>query len=99
MRLQYLPGLNALRFFAAFFVVISHAGISLYKLGLQDPGTLVFLNRGGDAVDFFFTLSGFLITYLLIVELNKTGTVSIKQFYLRRIYRIWPLYFLIVVAG
>ena len=98
-RQKYLPGLNALRFFAAFLVVISHANISLDKIGFQNFGFLPFLNRGGDAVDFFFTLSGFLITYLLIIEINTSGTVSIKQFYLRRVYRIWPLYFLIVAIG
>jgi len=94
-----LKGLNSLRFFAAFFVILSHANISLDKLGIYRHSGLAFLNRGGDAVDFFFTLSGFLITYLLILEINKTGTVSIKRFYLRRIFRIWPLYFLIVLLG
>ena len=99
MKPKYLPGLNALRFFAAFFVVISHANISLDKLGIYPASSLPFVNRGGDAVDFFFTLSGFLITYLLIGEINKTGTVSIRQFYLRRMYRIWPLYFLVIAIG
>ncbi|MEO5892440.1 MAG: acyltransferase [Ferruginibacter sp.] len=99
MKLKYLPGLNSLRFFAAFFVVISHGNISLDKLGIHPASNLALLNRGGDAVDFFFTLSGFLITYLLINEIDKTSTVSIRQFYLRRVYRIWPLYFLIVAIG
>ena len=99
MKLKYLPGLNTLRFFAAAFVVISHANISLDKLGIYPASTRAFVNRGGDAVDFFFTLSGFLITYLLIAEVNNTGTISIKQFYLRRVYRIWPLYFLVVAIG
>lgn len=99
MQFKYLPGLNALRFFAAIFVVISHAGISLSKLGVLPSTSLAFLNRGGDAVDFFFTLSGFLISYLLIIEINQTGTISIRQFYLRRVLRIWPLYFFIVIIG
>ena len=96
MRLKYLPGLNSLRFFAAFFVVISHANISLDKSGISPASSLAMLNRGGDAVDFFFTLSGFLITYLLITELNDTGNISIGRFYLRRVYRIWPLYYLVI---
>jgi peptidoglycan/LPS O-acetylase OafA/YrhL len=98
-KLKYLEGLNTLRFFAAFFVIISHANLSLYKLGICKNLEYAFLNRGADAVDFFFTLSGFLITYLLIIELNETKTISIKNFYLRRVYRIWPLYFLIVLLG
>jgi peptidoglycan/LPS O-acetylase OafA/YrhL len=96
---KYLSGLNTLRFFAAFFVVISHANLALIKLGVYPNCTATFLNRGGDAVDFFFTLSGFLITYLLMAENKNTSTISIKQFYKRRIYRIWPLYFLIVLIG
>jgi peptidoglycan/LPS O-acetylase OafA/YrhL len=97
--IKYLPGLNALRFFAAFFVVISHANISIDKLGIAPLSKMAFLNKGADAVDFFFTLSGFLITYLLIIEINTTKTVSIKQFYVRRVFRIWPVYFLVVAIG
>lgn len=41
----------------------------------------------------FFVISGFLITYLLMNEVGKTGDVSIGKFYLRRILRIWPLYY------
>ena len=44
----------------------------------------------------FFVLSGFLITYLLLVEREDRHRIDIPRFYLRRILRIWPLYFLIV---
>ena len=44
-------------------------------------------------VTIFFSLSGFLITYLLLVEKDDCGDVSVKDFYIRRILRIWPLYF------
>jgi peptidoglycan/LPS O-acetylase OafA/YrhL len=47
-------------------------------------------------VDFFFLISGFLITYLLLQEKNSTGKIHIGKFYVRRILRIWPLYFLVV---
>ncbi|GAB3342707.1 acyltransferase [Larkinella ripae] len=47
----------------------------------------------------FFVLSGFLITYLLMQERAITGTISIRHFYLRRVLRIWPLYYLIVMLG
>jgi peptidoglycan/LPS O-acetylase OafA/YrhL len=50
-------------------------------------------------VDIFFIISGFLITYLLLAEKNKTGTVNLTQFYVRRVLRIWPLYFLILFTG
>lgn len=50
-------------------------------------------------VVFFFVLSGFLITYLLLKEREKFGFIQIKRFYLRRIFRIWPLYYLIFLVG
>ncbi|HEY4334352.1 MAG TPA: acyltransferase [Puia sp.] len=99
MKGSYLKGLNTMRFFAALFVIIKHGGISLYKLGYPRFIDLSAFNRGEDAVEFFFTLSGFLITYLLQKEIARTSTVSIRDFYLRRVFRIWPLYFLIVVIG
>ncbi|MDH7463676.1 acyltransferase [Chitinophagaceae bacterium 26-R-25] len=95
----YLKGLNTLRFFAAFFVIISHAQISISKMLDRTILDLPVFNRGADAVEFFFTLSGFLITYLLQKEIEQTSTVSIKKFYLRRVFRIWPLYFLIIIIG
>ncbi len=47
----------------------------------------------------FFVLSGFLITYLLFKELEVTKTINVKYFYIRRILRIWPLYFLIILLA
>ena len=47
-------------------------------------------------VDLFFIISGFLITYLLILEKEKTSTISLVKFYVRRILRIFPLYYLVV---
>ncbi|WP_315820634.1 hypothetical protein [Paraflavitalea speifideaquila] len=44
-------------------------------------------------------LSGFLITYLLIREKEVTGTIHVGNFYIRRILRIWPLYFLCLFIG
>jgi peptidoglycan/LPS O-acetylase OafA/YrhL len=55
--------------------------------------------NGGNAVTFFFVLSGFLITYLLLKENNETGSISIKKFYIKRTLRIWPLYFLLFAIG
>jgi peptidoglycan/LPS O-acetylase OafA/YrhL len=51
---------------------------------------------GRIAVTFFFVLSGFLITVLLLEEKRETGTIAIRKFYVRRILRIWPLYYLVV---
>ena len=58
------------------------------------------LTRPGDiGVNFFFVLSGFLITFLLLSERQFTGRIAIAAFYMRRVLRIWPLYFVVVLIG
>lgn len=54
-------------------------------------------NIGHQARVIFFVLSGFLITYLFLAELEKTGTVSWKKFQIRRALRLWPVYYLVVL--
>jgi peptidoglycan/LPS O-acetylase OafA/YrhL len=56
------------------------------------------LGRGPLGVDLFFVLSGFLITSLLVREGERTGTVALGAFYLRRALRIFPLYYLVLGA-
>ena len=99
MARTHFPGLDSLRFYAAFFVLIGHIPMNQGSVGLPAPyyGALFF--RGEPAVSFFFTLSGFLITWLLLREIRTTGDVHVGSFYLRRVCRIWPLYFLIVFFG
>ena len=97
--IRYFKGLNALRFFAAYFVVLHHAEQIRWKNDLFNLKEFSIFNNGGIAVTFFFVLSGFLISYLLQKELKQTNRIAINDFYLRRILRIWPLYFLLVIIG
>lgn len=97
--ISYFKGLNALRFFAAFLVLMHHSETIRKKNGLYNLEWLGLFRNGGSAVTFFFVLSGFLITYLLLKETRKTGTVHVKAFYMRRVLRIWPLYFLLFLTG
>ena len=57
------------------------------------------IDKGSLGVNFFFVLSGFLITYLLLHEKKYTGYFSLKKFLIRRTLRIWPLYFIVVILG
>lgn len=98
-QIHHFLGLNALRFFAAFLVVLHHAEQIRLKNDLFNLKNFSLFNNGGIAVSFFFVLSGFLISYLLLKEVKQTGDISIKKFYVRRILRIWPLYFLLVFIG
>lgn len=53
---------------------------------------------GQQGVDVFFVISGFLITYLLLKELNLTGRISLKRFYLRRFFRIFPAFYVFLLV-
>lgn len=92
-------GLNSLRFLAALLVLLQHGEALKAQNGIPNFEWLGLFKNGGNAVSFFFVLSGFLITYLLLKEKAKSGTVKVKTFYLKRILRIWPLYFLLVFIG
>ncbi len=96
----YFPGLNGLRFWAAFLVILHH--VEQFKLWQKMPNLFrntFFEAIGHQGVSLFFVLSGFLITYLLLAEYEKTHHIAIKNFYIRRILRIWPLYYLIMIIG
>lgn len=82
-------GLNGIRAICALAVVISHTSISLGLTSLMP----IISRLATYGVTAFFALSGFLITYLLMEEKASYGDISVKKFYMRRILRIWPLYF------
>ena len=81
----YVPELDGLRGVAILAVMIFHAGAP-------------FLKGGFIGVDIFFVLSGFLITSLLIEEFDNTKSVSLKNFYMRRILRLGPALILLLTV-
>jgi peptidoglycan/LPS O-acetylase OafA/YrhL len=96
----YFPGLNGIRALAALSVVLWHIDDYKWRFGFADGPTLPkILLSGSDAVTMFFVLSGFLITYLLLSEIHKTGTVNVRKFYVRRALRIWPVYYFVLILG
>jgi len=82
----HIPSLDGLRAVSFFVVFLSHAGLEG-----RVPGYF--------GLSVFFFLSGFLITTLLRMEVDRTGTVSFKQFYLRRALRIFPPFYLVLGAA
>ena len=76
-RFGYRPELDGLRTIAVYLVVAYHAGLSWFSNGYL-------------GVDVFFVLSGFLVTNILINELNEHGRIRFGRFYARRIRRLLP---------
>ena len=84
-QLAYLPALDGLRAFAVTAVVLYHLNLPLL------PG-------GYLGVDVFFVISGFLITALLLAELDRWGSVDLAAFWIRRARRLLPALLLVMVA-
>jgi peptidoglycan/LPS O-acetylase OafA/YrhL len=99
----YFENLDGLRFFCFLSVFLFHSfhtnvaaikSDSLYQFVKND-----LFGNGNLGVNFFFVLSGFLITYLLIEEKHLNGQIDILRFWVRRVLRIWPLFYLCVFLG
>lgn len=80
-----IPSLDGIRALSFFLVFLGHGGV----LGIP----------GGFGVTVFFFLSGYLITTLLRQEMNKTGSLSFRLFYLRRALRIWPPFYIVLAVA
>lgn len=102
----YRPELDLLRLLA-FLLVFSLHGPRLTESGLFVAQWKTWVgyvfNRlalaGQAGLPLFFFLSSYLITELLLREKDRTGTLHLKAFYIRRLLRIWPLYFAGLVLG
>lgn len=100
----WFPNLNGIRSVACLMVFAAHGWDYLNNRSSMHPAESWiyqhFINGlGTTGVCLFFVLSGFLITRLLIHEKEQTGSISLKQFYLRRVLRIWPVFFVVTAAG
>ena len=98
IRTERLPSLDGLRAIAALMVVVGHAG-KVLQVGRHLPfGSGVVDVWGPVGVTFFFVLSGFLITRMLVQERRANGTVDLRAFYVRRALRILPAYWVYVAV-
>jgi peptidoglycan/LPS O-acetylase OafA/YrhL len=91
-----VPSLDGFRGLSILFVLWHHIIVTRPQI---IPRYLAWTSElGALGVDFFFVISGFLITLLLIREERRTGDLSIRSFYLRRFFRIVPAYVTYVVV-
>jgi peptidoglycan/LPS O-acetylase OafA/YrhL len=97
---NYLPSLDGVRAIAACAVIVHHIEQIKFLHGLPNAWDIPFFGYvGSPAVSLFFVLSGYLITYLLTKEQRDFGAIDFKAFYVRRAFRILPLYYFIVFLG
>jgi peptidoglycan/LPS O-acetylase OafA/YrhL len=82
----HIPSLDGLRAISFLIVFVAHSGLE-------------WIVPGGFGVTVFFYLSGFLITTLMRVEYRRDGTVSLRAFYVRRVLRILPPFYLVLVLA
>lgn len=94
--MRKITGLDSYRAIAAIIVMFSHCVMFMER---ALPGTSFFCPKGQTGVVLFFTLSGFLICSLLCHEMKEKSTIKLSWFFLRRILRIWPLYYLILILS
>ena len=95
----YLPELDGLRFFAFLAVFLSHVAVFSNGANEAKPAIIQIFNLVGRfGVDLFFALSAYLLTVLMIREKDRFGSLNVRAFYMRRLLRIWPLYFTWIAA-
>lgn len=95
----YLKGLTSIRFLLTSLVVLTHCNQNLMSLNIYWHKDASVFAQGSFAVECFFILSGFLLTHLAFIEYRKFGRIDFKRFFVRRILRIFPLYYLAVFLG
>jgi peptidoglycan/LPS O-acetylase OafA/YrhL len=96
---QRISSLDGLRSFAFLSVFLVHLG----RIPGYDRGAVSFYNNvigwGFLGVDLFFVISGYIITALLLDEQARRNEISIARFFQRRILRIWPLFYFVLLAS
>src|ERR1700733_6805159 len=90
--MERIPSLDGLRAISITLVILSHL-VKWKHVSLEVLG-----NYGALGVHAFFVLSGFLITNLLLQECERTSTIRLGNFYVRRAYRIFPAAFLFLAV-
>jgi len=90
IQFTYTPALDGMRAIAVLSVMVYHSAM-FFPSGEQ-------LTGGFLGVDIFFVLSGFLITSVLLNEYGKDGSISLTKFYIRRVLRLVPAFWLFLLV-
>ena len=93
---KYFPQLDVIRGISLLSVFFFHAYHPSTNGVLWHDILVFFHSQMGKGLEVFFILSSFLLTYLGIKEYKSKGEFSLKRYFIRRILRIWPLYFFFI---
>lgn len=96
---NYYPQLNALRGIGIILVFLYHSWKPQFGTGFLMQFASFCYENIYLSMDMFFALSAFIITHLAFIEIEQNGSFSFGNFMIRRILRIWPLYFIILAIG
>ena len=91
MKINYRPEIDGLRAIAVSVVILYHAQLNILDIKIFEGGFI--------GVDIFFVISGYLITSLILKELESTGDFSFRYFYERRARRILPALIVVILAS
>lgn len=96
--MKRLPNLDVLRFFLSVYVIMIHLAQLSFNQQLPNYNHFIGEHKGNQAIAMFFVLSGFLIIRI-IYRAKQKDRFSIRRFYMRRILKIFPLYYFVVAFG
>ncbi len=92
-----IPSLDGLRAISILLVIVGHLFVGK-NITFRDSPLLIIVGNGLLGVTIFFVISGFLITSLLLREHETRGQISLQNFYIRRILRIFPPFYAYVAV-
>ena len=95
----YFPQLDSIRGMSFIAIFLFHTLVINYKKLFAGDFVQYLFNSLPLAIDVFFILSSFLLTYLALNEYKKRGNFSFKNYFTRRVLRIWPLYYFIFILA
>jgi peptidoglycan/LPS O-acetylase OafA/YrhL len=98
MKPRNIPSLDGLRAVSVGMVIAAHLS-EVVAQKIPFIPLWLYAAWGSLGVQTFFVISGFLITLILLKELNATGTISLGRFYFRRALRIFPAFYVYLAAG
>jgi peptidoglycan/LPS O-acetylase OafA/YrhL len=96
--MKRIKSLDGIRAISILMLLFAHSLGTVNPKGLSNKEYNLLYSEGGLSVINFFVISGYLITKMLLIEREKRGNISLKNFYLRRLFRVFPVFYLYIIV-